>query len=62
MRINTNIFWGPFGIPFLEVPELVNILPMLKECLPFQKPESIDEKYIYANWIPMRTEKNGSWL
>lgn len=49
-------------IPFTEVPELVDLLPTLKESLPFQGAEYIDSKYIYDNWMPMKTEKNGMWL
>ncbi len=52
----------PMGIPFTDVPELLEALPVLKESLPFQKPESIDGKYVYDNWVPMKTEKNGTWL
>lgn len=67
---HTNVkfkLWGDKQIstlatPFTEIPELANILPMLKKSLPFEKPDVIDNKYIYANWIPMKTEKNGTWM
>ncbi len=50
------------GIPFTKISELTHALSVLKVSLPFEDPEYIGGKYVYKNWIPMKTEKNGTWL
>ena len=50
-------------IKLTDIPELVAIIPDLKDCLPFKEitPDS-DGKYHYDNWLPMLIHENGTWL
>ena len=50
-------------IRLTDIPELVALIPDMKDCLPFKEisPDS-DGKYHYDNWLPMITETNGTWL
>ena len=50
-------------IKFNEIPEIVDIIPDINECLPFKHIEKAkDGKYYYDGWKPMITEKSGIWL
>ena len=49
-------------ISFIDIPEIVEIVPDIINSHPFIKPERLNGKYIYKNWVPMITEKSGSWL
>jgi len=48
-------------IPF-DKTELVKILPELKNSLPFVEPRQENVKFIYEDWLEMKSEKNGTWL
>lgn len=50
------------GIPFIKIPEIITVVPKILEALPNINPDILQEKYIFNNWLPMITEKNGSWL
>lgn len=47
---------------FLEIPEILAIVPNIKNSHPFIDPIKKDGKYAYRDWIPMITEKMGTWL
>lgn len=49
-------------IPFINIPEIVEIVPKIKQSFPFVIPEKRSSKYIYEDWLPMITEKGGTWL
>ncbi|MFZ3009947.1 MAG: hypothetical protein WA030_02930 [Candidatus Microsaccharimonas sp.] len=50
-------------IKFNEIPEIVNIIPDINECLPFKTvAKGKDGKYDYEGWKPMISEKDGIWL
>jgi hypothetical protein len=49
-------------IPFNKDPLIKRIIPQINQSLPFVKPKKINGEYVYGNWIPMETEKNGTWL
>ena len=50
-------------IPFAQITELAQLIPRLNDTLPFKviNPNSKGE-YEYDDWVPMVTEKMGSWL
>lgn len=50
-------------IRLTDIPELVALIPDMKDCLPFKEisPDA-DGKYHYDNWLPMVTDKQGTWL
>jgi hypothetical protein len=47
---------------FLEIPEIIEILPNINNSHPFIDAKIIGGKYTYNDWIPMVTEKMGTWL
>ncbi len=47
---------------FLEIPEILEIVPDIKKAHPFIDAKMINEKYTYEDWVPMITEKMGTWL
>jgi len=49
-------------IPFVSIPEIVEIAPNIKDSYPIIEPEKRDGKYIYNDWVPMITEQMGVWL
>lgn len=52
----------PVGTQFTDVPELTAAVPELCNALPFQEPGYHDGRHVYDRWVPMVTEKNGTWL
>ena len=49
-------------IPFNKIEPLMQLLPELKNSLPFTEPKEENDKFVYEDWLEMVTEKNGSWL
>jgi len=47
---------------FLEIPEVLEIVPDIKNSHPFIDAKIIHGKYTYDDWVPMVTEKMGTWL
>lgn len=50
------------GVPFIDIPEIITAVPKILEALPNIEPRKSLGKYHFDNWLPMVTEKNGSWL
>ena len=50
-------------ISFIKIPLLVEMLPTILQAFPFQAPER-DERFrhLYPDWVPMITEKMGTWM
>jgi len=51
-----------FPIKFINIPEIVKIIPKIKESYPFLSPETKDGEYLYEDWTPLITEKMGMWI
>lgn len=50
-------------IKFTDIPELVDLIPDMEDMLPFKQIEpDADGKYHYDGWLPMITEKKGTWI
>lgn len=51
------------GIPFAEIPELVEVLPNLLNSYPIKKlsPDN-SGKYHFKDWLPMTSHPPGFWL
>ncbi len=47
---------------FLDIPEILKIIPNIKNSHPFIDMMENDGKYTYEDWIPMITEKMGNWI
>jgi hypothetical protein len=53
--------WKPTR--FTDIPELVDLIPDLNDCLPFKKIEKLDDgKYHFDSWLPMTSHPEGNWL
>lgn len=51
-----------YPIKFTNIPEIVDIVPKINFSYPFLIPDKVDGKYVYDDWLPMITERMGSWL
>lgn len=52
--------WEP--TPFADIPELVDLIPELKDAYPIKRLErGEDGKYHYDKWNPISTVKEGVW-
>ncbi|MAF14033.1 MAG: hypothetical protein CMI53_04040 [Parcubacteria group bacterium] len=49
-------------IPFNQIEVILDIVPQIKNSYPFIEPKKEQGHYIYEDWIPMVTDKNGVWL
>ena len=56
--------WDKERVPrrFIEIPEIVEIVPKIKQAFPIIEPEKRKGKYVYEDWKPMITEKMGFWM
>lgn len=51
-----------YPIKFTDIPEIVNIVPKINFSYPFLTPKKVNGKYVYEDWVPMITEKMGTWI
>lgn len=51
-----------FPIKFTDIEEVVDIVPRIKNSYPFIQPRKSKGKFVYDDWVPMVTEKMGTWL
>ena len=48
---------------FSDIPELAELIPNIEDVLPFKNLEvAANGKYEYDNWLPMVTQREGTWL
>ncbi|NLH35660.1 MAG: hypothetical protein GX453_06520 [Lactococcus chungangensis] len=48
-------------VPFIEIPEIVEAAPNIKNSLPFIEPDKNGDRYVYDNWLQMKGN-HGWWL
>lgn len=49
-------------IQFIDIPEIVRILPKIRQSLPFIEPRMGKDGYIYEDWLPMAAEQRSDNL
>lgn len=49
-------------IKFINIPEIVRVIPLIKQSYPFIPTNVKSYKYIYEDWISLNTKHSEMWL